>query len=161
MRNHWIGVLFLAISTVGLLSAQTQQGRIIGRVTDSSAAVVPNAGVTIENIDNGEKRILTTNNAGDYVAPNLPPGNYQVTVEAPNFKTIQRQNIRLEVATDVRIDVILSPGAASEIVQVTAEQPLVETLNDTLGGTITNKAINELPLQGRDFQNLLELRPGI
>lgn len=161
MRNHWIGVFLLVISAVGLVSAQTQQGRIIGIVTDSSAAVVPNAGVTIENVDNGEKRVLTTNSAGIYVAPNLVPGNYQVTVEAPNFKTFQRQNIRLEVATDIRVDVVLSPGAASEMVTVTAEQPLVETLNDTLGGTITNKAINDLPLQGRDFQNLLELRPGI
>ena len=161
MRNHLVFAMVAALLAVGTLSAQTQQGRIIGRVTDSTGAVVANARVTVENIDNGEKRSLTTNNAGDYVAPNLSPGNYQITAEAPNFKTVQRQNIRLEVATDVRIDVTLNPGAASEIVQVTAQQPLVETLNDTLGGTITNKAINELPLQGRDFQNLLELRPGI
>ncbi len=151
---------FIALSSM-VLESQTNQGRIIGRVSDPSGAVVPNAKVTVENVGTSGKRILTTNSAGDYVAPNLNPGLYTVTVEAPTFKTIQQKNVEVEVATDVRIDMKVQPGAVSEVMEVTGEQPLVETLNDVLGGTITNKQITELPLLGRDFQNLLELRPGV
>jgi hypothetical protein len=143
------------------LRAQTSQGRISGRVADQTGAVVAGATVTILNPETGIKRVLTTNATGEYFAPNLDPGVYTITVEAPSFKKLQRPAFRLEVATDVRQDFVLRPGAATETVTVSGEQPLVETLNDTLGGTITNKAINELPLQGRDFQNLLELRPGV
>jgi len=162
MRRRFIKIFpVFCLLTAAMLFAQTQQGRIVGRVTDSTGAVLKGATVTVENLATGEKRVLATNEAGDYAAPYLNPGNYKLTVEAPNFKTVERQNIVIEVATDVRIDMVLSPGAASEVVQVTAEQPLVETLNDVLGGTITNKQITELPLLGRDFQNLLELRPGV
>jgi hypothetical protein len=163
MKTFRIPILWLVIilSLIAVLAAQTQQGRILGRVTDASGAVVPNATVTIQNTETGTKRVLETNSTGDYFAPNLNPGVYSVTVAAPTFKTAARKGIRLEVATDVRIDMQLQPGQVSEVMEVTGEQPLVETVNDTLGGTMTNKLINELPLQGRDFQNLLELRPGV
>lgn len=157
-----VTLVVLALLAVALsLVAQTQEGRISGRVTDPSGALVPKATVTIHNTETGAKRGLLTNSAGEYFAPNLTPGLYSVSISAPTFKTIERKGIRLEVATDVRVDAVLQPGQVSEVMEVTGEQSLVETLNDTLGGTITNKAINELPLQGRDFQNLLELRPGV
>ena len=160
IRVGLVSILAMVLSGSCIL-AQTFQGRILGRVTDSSGAVIPNATVTIENTGTGLKRVLQTNSSGDYFAPNLNPGIYSVNVEAPNFKTMRRSEIRLEVASDVRIDATLSPGAVSEVMQVTGEQPMVDIVTDTLGGTMTNKAINELPLQGRDFQNLLELRPGV
>jgi hypothetical protein len=141
--------------------AQSEEGRISGRVTDQTGAVVVNATVTIQNTETGVKRGLLTNSAGEYFAPNLSPGLYSISVSAPTFKTVERKGIRLEVATDIRIDLALHPGQVSDVVEVTGEQSLVETTTDTLGGTITNKAINQLPLQGRDFQNLLELRPGV
>ena len=160
-----IRLVVFAVAAIRLvvpsLRAQTSQGRILGRVTDQTGAVVPGATVTILNTETGIKRVLTANATGEYFAPNLDPGVYSITVEAPSFKKLQRPAFRLEVATDVKQDFVLRPGAATETVEVSGEQPLVETLNDTLGGTITNKAINELPLQGRDFQNLLELRPGV
>jgi len=163
MRFFQSAAICLLMILVGAtcLLAQTQQGRIVGRVTDSTGAVVVSATVTIQNTETGIKRVLQTSSSGDYFAPNLSPGPYSVTVEAPSFKTVQRKGIRLEVATDVRIDVELSPGEVSEVMEVSGAAPLVDTVTDTLGGTITNKAINELPLQGRDFQNLLELRPGV
>ena len=77
------------------------------------------------------------------------------------FRTLTRTGIRLEVATNQRLDFVLKPGQVSESVQVTADQQLIDTVSDTLGGTLTNQAINELPLQGRDIQNLLALRPGV
>ncbi|HWK31989.1 MAG TPA: TonB-dependent receptor [Terriglobales bacterium] len=153
--------LFLFLFLCAVTFAQTYQGRILGTVTDSSGAVVAGAKVTITNPDTGLTRSLTTTDAGDYVAPALPPGNYQVTVEAPNFKRYEQKGIRLEVAKDVRIDAKLTAGGASESVTVTSDAPLVETTNNTLGGTFSNKSINELPLNGRDFQNLVVLRPGV
>src|SRR5438132_5443736 len=136
-------ILLVACST-GL--AQTHQGRILGTVTDQSGAIVRSAKVVITNVDTDVTRRLESNEAGDYVAPNLPPGVYKITVESPGFKKVERSAIRLEVAKDVRIDFQLVPGEISESVTVSEEAPLIETTNDTLGGTFTNKAINDLPL---------------
>jgi hypothetical protein len=150
-------IVFLA----SVASAQTYQGRILGLVTDSSGAVVSAAKVTITNTATGISRSLTTTAAGDYNAPNLEPGPYSVAVEAPTFKRAQRTGLQLEVAKDIRVDFRLDPGAINETVTVSEEAPVVNTTNDVLGGTFSNKAINELPLLGRDFQNLAILQPGI
>jgi len=98
---------------------------------------------------------------GDYNAPNLEPGPYMVTAEAPSFKRAQRTGLQLEVAKDIRVDFRLDPGAINETVTVSEEAPVVNTTNDVLGGTFSNKAINELPLLGRDLQNLADLQPGV
>jgi hypothetical protein len=149
----------LFLSSFGV--AQSNNGRILGTVTDQTGAVLSGAKVTITDTERGISRTLTTNEVGEYVAPNLQPGLYKITGEASNFKKVERPAIRLEVAKDLRIDLQLTAGNASEIVTVTDEAPLVETTSDTLGGTFTNKAINDLPLNGRDFQNLVTLRPGV
>ncbi len=159
-RKLCAGLLFVCVFSFAVV-AQTPEGRILGTVTDKSGGAVKDAKVTISNADTGVSRTLQTNDAGDYVAPNLPPGVYNVVIESPGFKRIESFGIRLEVAKDVRIDVILQPGDVSESVRVTGEAPIVETTNDQLGGTFTNKAINDLPLNGRDYQNLVVLRPGI
>jgi hypothetical protein len=163
MKSFRAGFFAAGVVLAGLViaSAQSNQGRIVGRVTDATGAIVPGAHVVILNTETGIKRELDTNSAGEYVAPNLNPGMYDVTASAPTFKTFRRQGVRLEVASNVGIDFQLTPGQVSEMVQVSGEQPDIDTVTDTLGGTLTNKLINELPLQGRDFQNLLELRPGI
>jgi hypothetical protein len=160
-RTRIVLLLIVILSFGSILFGQTQQGRIVGRVTDSSGAIVPNAKVTITDVATGTSRALQTNAAGDYTAPNLNPAVYSVTVEMAGFKTLTRTGVRLEVATNQRLDFVLKPGQVSESVQVTAEQQLIDTVTDTLGGTLTNQAINELPLQGRDIQNLLALRPGV
>ena len=155
-------VLFVAVVTLGcVLFAQTYQGRILGSVTDPSGAVISGATVTITNTATGVARNLSTNAAGDYNAPNLEPGPYMVTAQAASFKRAQRTGLQLEVAKDIRVDFKLEPGGVNETVTVSEEAPIVETTNDVLGGTFSNKAINELPLLGRDFQNLAVLQPGI
>src|SRR5947199_6525494 len=155
-------VLFLfAFCALGIASGQTQEGRILGTVTDQSGGLVKGAHLTITNVETGVARTLETNEAGDYVAPSLPPGPYKLVVEATGFKKVERSSIRLEVAKDVRLDITMQPGSVSETVTVTEQLPLVETTNDTLGGTFANKSINDLPLNGRDFQNLVVLRPGV
>ena len=141
--------------------AQSNRGRISSQVTDSSGATVPAAKITIENRDTHVQRTLETNNDGDYVASDIEPGFYSVKAEAPNFKTVLREQIQIEVANDIKINLQLTPGGISEVVEVKDEAPLTESTNAVLSGVLSNKAINELPLQGRDFQNLLPLHPGV
>jgi hypothetical protein len=142
-------------------SAQSQEGRFLGTVTDSQGKVVVGAKIAITNTGTGVTRNLASNGVGDYTAPAMQPGLYSLSAEAPGFKRIERTSIRLEVGTDVRIDFQLIPGAVTETVRVTAEQPLITTTNDAIGGSLSNKEINDLPLNGRDYQNLLVLRPGV
>jgi outer membrane receptor protein involved in Fe transport len=133
----------------------------LGAVTDQSGGVVAGATVTVLDVQRGISRTLTTDAAGEYNAPNLTPGSYTVRAESKGFKTAERSGILLEVGKDVRIDLTLQPGEQAEKITVTGELPMVETTNATLGGTLSNATINELPLNGRNYQNLLSLRPGV
>ena len=160
-KHRGLGVIVFLVGLAVIASAQTYQGRISGTITDKTGAVVSGATVVIKNTGTDVTRTLTTSSSGEYVAPNLDPGPYLVTASAPGFKRVERTGVRLEVAKDLRIDVQLEPGGATETVTVTEEAPLVDTTNDVLGGSFSNQSINELPLQGRDFQNLLTLRPGV
>jgi hypothetical protein len=134
---------------------------VTGQVTDATGAAIVKAKITIENRGKGVRRVLETNATGDYVAPNLEPGTYSIAGEAPNFRKVVRENVQIEVGKDIKIDFQLPPGAANEIVEVKDETPLVDSTTTTLEGVLSNRAINELPLQGRDFQNLLALHPGV
>ena len=147
---------------LGLLSfAQTYTGRILGSVLDQSQAAVVGATVTITDVERGISRTLATDSAGQYVAPDLIPGMYTVRVEAKGLKTVERKNVQIEVARDVTLDFVLVPGSTSETVLVTEQVPLLNTATSTLGGTLSNEEINDLPLNGRNYENLLQLRPGV
>jgi len=155
-------VLTLAVFSVCVpLFAQTETGRILGSVSDQSQAVVVGAAVTITDTERGQTRNLTTNDAGEYLVPNLLPGVYVVRASAQGFKNVERRNIELQVASDVRIDFVLQPGDTQQTVTITAEVPLVDSTSSVLGGTLTNQQINEMPLNGRNFMGLLQLRPGV
>jgi Carboxypeptidase regulatory-like domain/TonB dependent receptor-like, beta-barrel len=162
MKSHQIFRLWLAVLICAAFSsAQTYQGRILGTITDSSGAVVAGAKVTITNTATGLSRNLVSNSAGDYLAPDLEPGTYRVTVEVRGFKRAESTPVVLEVGRDLSINLRLVPGAVNETMEVSAQDTLVDTTDSTLNGVLENKAINELPLQGRDFQNLLPLHPGV
>lgn len=141
--------------------SQGSFGRILGTVTDQSGGVVSGATVTVIDTERGINRTLTTDDAGAYNAPNLTAGNYTVRVEAKGFKRIERQGIVIEVGHEVRVDLTVQPGEQNQTVTVTEAVPLVETTNATMGGTLENADIIDLPLNGRDYQNLLGLRPGV
>jgi hypothetical protein len=141
--------------------AQSTAGRVLGSITDLSGASVAGASVVITDVQRGTSRTLTTDASGDYVAADLIPGTYKIHVQAKGFKSSERPNVEIEVATDVRADFTLQPGNVSEIVTVTEEVPLVNTTSATLGGTLSNQEINDLPLNGRNYENLLQLRPGV
>ncbi len=155
----------LAVVCASLLATvaaypQGSTGRILGVVTDQSGGNVGSATVTITDVARGVSQNLTTDSDGAYVAVNLLPGTYSVRVEYKGFKIFERKNILLEVGKDVRIDAVLSPGSTTETVTITEEVPMVDTTSTTLGGTISNEIINDLPLNGRNYQNLISLRPG-
>jgi len=152
-----MGVLLFSVGSF----SQGNNGRIMGTVADQTGGVVSAATVTIVDKDRGVARTLTTDDAGEYNAPNLIPGTYIIRVEANGFKRLERQNVVLEVGKEVRIDLTVQPGEQTQSVTVTEAIPLVETTNATLGGTLNNAQIVDIPLNGRLYQNLLSLRPGV
>jgi len=152
-----VGVLLFSLS----LFSQGNFGRILGTVTDQSGGVISGATVTVLDTQRGVARTLTTDQAGEYSAPTLIPGDYTVRVEAKGFKRVDRQNVVLEVGKEVRVDLTVQPGDQAQTITVTEAAPLVETTNATLGGTLNNTDINDMPLNGRNFQNLMSLRPGV
>jgi hypothetical protein len=163
-RRSRLAVAVTALFSVALLSSpadpQGNTGRVLGVVTDQSGGFVANAKVTITDVARGVSQNLTTDSDGAYAAINLIPGTYTVRAEYKGFKTFERKNVLLEVGKDVRVDVVLQPGSTNESIVITSEVPMVDTTSTTLGGTISNEIINDLPLNGRNYQNLISLRPG-
>jgi hypothetical protein len=141
--------------------SQGTMGRILGSVTDQSGAAVAGASMVLTDVQRGTTRTVTTDASGNYAAPELQPGVYKIRAEAKGFKVVERVNIVVEVAQDLRVDITLPPGQVSETVVVEADVPLLNTTSSTLGGTLSNKEINDLPLSGRNYENLLQLRPGV
>src|SRR6266704_5062767 len=152
-----MGMLLLCLP----LFSQGSSGRILGTVTDQSGGVISGATVIVTDTERGVTKTLVTNEAGEYNAPNLTPGAYKVRVEAKGFKTVERQNVVLEGGTEIRVDLTLQPGDQVQTITITESIPLVETTNATLGGTLNNTDINDMPLNGRNYQSLLALRPGV
>ena len=162
--GRWVEIV--CVGVIGLLacvtlSAQSNAGRILGSVTDESGGAIVGASVTVTNVQTGVARNLVTDEAAEYAAPSLIPGTYAVRVAISGFKTFERQNILIETGRDVRVDVKLTPGEVTQTVEVREAIPLIDTTSVTLGGTLSNATINDLPLNGRNYQNLLVLRPGV
>lgn len=158
---QWLGGILAVLVLCVPAFSQGNTGRILGTVTDASGGVVAGATVTVIDTARGVTRALTTDDAGEYNAPNLTPGSYLVRAEAKGFKKLERQNVVIEVGKEVRVDLIVQPGEQEQTVTVTEAVPLVETTNATLGGTLDNADITDMPLNGRNYQNLLALRPGV
>jgi hypothetical protein len=144
-----------------LLFSQGSEGRISGTITDPSGAAIPSARVTVTDVERNVSRAVTTDAGGAYAAPSLIPGTYNVHVEFQGFKTFDRNGLALEVGQELRVDVSLQPGEQTQTVTVTGEVAALNTTNAELGGTLSNEVINDLPLNGRNFENLLDLRPGV
>src|ERR1700752_2359704 len=141
----WLGAIVCLLLFSLLLFGQAS-GRILGTVTDQSGAVIASAKVSVIDTQRGLARTLTTDQAGEYNAPNLIPGTYAVRVEATGFKTLDRQNILVEVGKEVRVDLTPQPGEQTQTVTVNEAVPLVDAASATLGGTLSNSEINDMPL---------------
>ena len=153
--------LCLVIASSTSAFSQSTTGRIVGTVRDPSGAALPAATVTVTDVQRGVTRTVTTDGEGGFVVSNVIPGIYRVRAESRGFKTVERPNIPVEVASDVTVDMSLPPGDVKQTVVVEQDVPLVNTTSSTLGGTLSNKEINDLPLSGRNYENLLQLRPGV
>jgi outer membrane receptor protein involved in Fe transport len=144
------------------VSAQTFRGSILGTVTDTSGAAVVGATVTVHNVATGIDRITQTNVDGSYLVPELQIGTYDVTVEMNGFQRSVTKSVVVDVASEKRIDAALKPGQVNQQIVVEGEDlPQVDTTNDTLGGTLTQDAVKDLPVNGRDYTKLIYLTPGV
>jgi hypothetical protein len=151
----------LVVLTPSVAAAQAVTGTILGRVTDSSGAVIPGATVTLTNTGTTQSRAVVTDAAGEYSAPSLPTGKYTVTAEIQGFKTVTMSNVDLGVDQHVRIDIKLEVGALTESVTIEARSPLVQTSSSELGTTVNEEQIKTLPLNGRNFVSLTRTVPGV
>lgn len=156
----WWLCLAVFILVPGLAAQDT--ATLTGTVTDASGAVLQGADVVLLNVTTGTTRKQVTNSAGEYVAAALPPGTYDLTVNAQGFRTYKAKGVVLRVASNARIDVILQVGSvASEITVAGGNLAQVDTQSSTLGGTVTGSEVVQLPLNGRNFTQLITLVPGV
>lgn len=151
--------LFVAASSTAF--AQLSTATIFGTVTDDSGGVIPNATVTMIQTETNFKRVIKTGADGTYREELLPIGPYRVTIEAPGFKTLERSGIVLSVMQNAELSPQLQVGSTGETVNVTADVPLVNLGSSTLGNTVSNVEIDNLPLVNRDVSRLLQLVPGV
>src|SRR5579872_2073706 len=161
------GVLLLSCALLGAfaisvpLFSQGNQGTIQGGIFDQTGGAIAGATVTVTDVARGVSRALTTDDAGQYVAASLNPGTYTVRAEAKGFRTVEHSGVLVQVGQNIRVDLVVQPGEQTQTVTVTGEIPAIDTTDATLGGTVSNEAINNLPLNGRNFDRLLQLRPGV
>ena len=159
MRNVF-GALLLLVSAFALFG-QTDTGTILGVVTDSSGASIPNAQVVIENQGTSATQKLAANDQGDFTSAPLGVGKYRVTVTAPGFATKIYSDLVLRVSDRMRLPVSLQPGQVQQTLEVTGESPLIDTASTTLGGVVTEQQVHDLPINGRSVTSLLALVPGV
>lgn len=136
-------------------------GDISGEVRDSSGAAIPNARVVVINTDTNVSRETATNEAGAYSFPSLVPGPYRVRAEKEGFKSVTRTDLQLQVQQSARLDFEMTVGQVSESVEVSAQAQLLATEDATIGTVIENKRIVELPLNGRNYLQLVSLAPNV
>ena len=153
-------VLFcILLLTMGAV-AQIQNGQLTGTVTDPSGAAVPNAKVTIANQATNLAVTATTNQTGFYTVKELPVGTYKITVEASGFKTFTDAGVLLEAGTIAHVDAKMVLGQAREVVEVTGQEVAVQTDDAKLSSTVTSALIDNLPLNGRNVFDLMQISPG-
>ena len=152
-------LILLITSATGF--AQTSTSRMLGRVVDEKHASVAGATVTVTNEATNISQTQTTTEAGVFAFDSLPVGNYTVTVEQSGFKKYQQTGNRLEVNTPLSIDVVMEVGQVSEVVMIQGGAEQLQTANATLGNVVDQKAIETLPLNGRNPLTLLLLEPGV
>ena len=154
-------ILAIAILSASHAYAQVSGATLSGTVTDPSGAAIVDAQVSIGNKATGVTRSVTTDSTGFYSAPNLLPGNYEITVAAKGFSTTKESNLTLTVGAQQILNVPLKIGDASQTVVVTEAAPLVQLGSSTLSGEVEGRTVRELPLNGRDWASLATLQPGV
>ncbi len=152
-----LGVL---LSPAWLWAQGSSVGSITGVVNDPSGSAIPGAAVAIRNINTNQDRQTRTNGSGAYSVTSLPVGIYELKVTAPGFQTLEVKDLKVDVGATLRQDLAMKVGQVSDTVEVAAQAPLLNTENASTGQIIEAKRVTELPLNGRDFQQLQLLSPG-
>src|SRR6266571_6925701 len=161
MRNRCLwSLLCILVLSVSPALAQTD-GSISGVIRDASGAVIPGATVTVTNPATNQVRSAISNEAGVYNFPVLQPGRYNIKVELPGFRTITQNDLELQVQQSARLDFTLQVGEISQTVEVSGTAALIATENATVGTVIENKRIVDMPLNGRNFLQLVSLSPNV
>lgn len=153
--------LLIAFLVSGVTLAQDTRGMLLGRVVDSSGAVVPNVNVRATNESTGTSASGRTNDSGNYVIPYLLPGIYSVQAELSGFKKFVRAGIQVRVNDSVGLEIALQPGDISERVEVTTDAPLLETNSASVGQIVDQRRLTELPVVGGNPFQLVQLAPGV
>jgi hypothetical protein len=153
-------VFFAVMLTACIVDAQTPTGSVSGGVSDSTGAQVVGATVRIVNIKTHETRTTTTSASGTYIFPIVPVGEYTLEAEASGFKLEKRSGVMLDVNQNARIDFALQVGSVKEVIEVTADAPMVDTMDVQIGETVDQDRIENLPLNGRNVYDLIALMPG-
>ncbi len=144
-----------------ILSAQVERGTLSGTIKDASGAIVPDAAIVVRNVNTGVELHTQANETGEYVAPNLIPGEYSVNVSKTGFGTVNRTGILLHVNERLAVDVTLSVGEVTQTVEVSAAPQLLQSESSTVGNVITRREVSELPLNGRSVYQLAYLNAGV
>jgi len=153
--------LFLVFPLCLSVQAQSTYGAVAGSVTDSSGAAIVGAQVRLTNLGTSEKRTQSTVAAGLYSFVTVIPGQYRVEVEKQGFKRITREPVVVQVQQSTRIDIAMQLGMVTDVVNVTASTPLLQSETSSLGQVVEQRKANELPLNGRNIFNLAAVSPGV
>src|SRR6202789_3782964 len=153
--------LVISLSIPAALHAQSANGRIVGRVSDPTGAILSGAKVTLSNEATGISRDAKSNDSGDYSFVDVAPGTYTVQFELKGFKKNVQKSVIVDVNQVVTLNSALQIGGSQETVEVTSEAPQVDTTSTQLGAVINNRSVNELPLNTRDTYQFLQLQPGV
>jgi len=154
-----IALAFLAISPF-VLDAQISTASIQGTIRDSSGAAIPGASIVLHNVATGVDLTSSSNGAGEYAIVNIQPGTYNLRVNKGGFQTAQETNVSLSVNQTAAYDFSLTVGSAEQTITVAAVAPTIESSTAELGAVISTASVNDLPLNGRNFTQLLALTPG-
>jgi hypothetical protein len=161
MRKAFAFLVILSVVVPAVAHGQRTNAAVRGTVTDATGGVIPGAQVTAVSDDTGLTRTATTNNEGNFVFPDLPIGRYHIEAELQGFKTASITNVVLNVADDREINLQLQPGELSETVSVVSTAVAVKTVGGDVSGLVTGEQVRELPLNGRNFLQLVTLMPGV
>ena len=153
-------ILLLTIAMIGTATAQQTTGDILGTVTDKSGAVVPGATITVVNSGTHESRTSVTSGSGDYVVNLLIPGSYTVTAAAANFQKFEVTSVGVAAGDRVRVNMQMAVGETAETVTVEAQESALKTDSSVLSTTINERTTQDLPLNGRNYIQLLQLVAG-
>ena len=154
-------VAFCLLAAVSGWAQSASSGTVAGTITDPSGAVIPSATVTLTDASTNNSRNATTNAAGRYFFADVAPGNYNVSVSKAGFSTVKAENQSVQVGLSLTVNLALHVGGANVVVEVEAAGNELQTMNATVGNTITSAALDALPSIGRDVSTFVELQPGV